>query len=131
MVADPAVHRYLQGCITELNGRLNRWETIKKFRILDHDLAGKDGDLTPSLKVKRKSLEAKFESLLDSMYDGRSPQLIERSGTPRRCRSSSQTAPIATTALPVPTPTGVENRPVREKVSPSLRAASMPGVPCP
>ena len=52
----------------ELNGRLNRWETIKDFRILDHDLSLEDGDLTPNLKVKRKVVEARFESLLDSMY---------------------------------------------------------------
>ena len=68
LVADPAVHRYVRACVQELNGRLNRWETIKDFRILDHDLSLEDGDLTPSLKVKRKVVEARFESLLDSMY---------------------------------------------------------------
>ncbi|HSP38843.1 MAG TPA: hypothetical protein VLR26_13950 [Frankiaceae bacterium] len=34
---DPAVHRYVHGCVDELNGRLNRWEAIKDFWILDHD----------------------------------------------------------------------------------------------
>ncbi len=72
LAEDPAVHRYLQACVEELNGRLNRWETIKDFRILDHDLSVQEGELTPSMKVKRKVVEAKYESLLDSMYDGRS-----------------------------------------------------------
>ena len=58
----------MKACVQELNGRLNRWETIKDFRILDHDLSLEDGDLTPNLKVKRKVVEARFESLLDSMY---------------------------------------------------------------
>jgi len=58
----------VKACVQELNGRLNRWETIKDFRILDHDLSLEDGDLTPNLKVKRKVVEARFESLLDSMY---------------------------------------------------------------
>ena len=70
MAADPAVRAYVQSCVDELNGRLNRWETIKDFRILDHDLSVEGDELTPSLKVKRSAVEARYESLLDSMYDG-------------------------------------------------------------
>ena len=72
LAADPAVHAYVQSSIDELNGRLNRWETIKDFRILDHDLSVEGDELTPSMKVKRKTMEAKYRSLLDSMYDGQS-----------------------------------------------------------
>ncbi|MEP6796967.1 MAG: long-chain fatty acid--CoA ligase, partial [Lapillicoccus sp.] len=68
LTADPAVHKYVKASVQELNSRLNRWETIKDFRILDHDLSLEDGGLTPSLKLKRKVVEARFESLLDSMY---------------------------------------------------------------
>ena len=71
LVADPAVHGYVQSCVDELNGRLNRWETVKDFRLLDHDLSVEADELTPSLKVKRKTMEARYESLLDSMYVGR------------------------------------------------------------
>ena len=63
---------YVQTCVEELNGRLNRWETIKDFRILDHDLSVEEDELTPSLKVKRKVVETKYGSLLDSMYGGQS-----------------------------------------------------------
>ncbi len=72
LASDSAVHAYVQASINELNGRLNRWETIKDFRILDHDLSVEDDELTPSMKVKRKAMEAKYRSLLDSMYDGQS-----------------------------------------------------------
>jgi len=58
----------VQASIDELNGRLNRWETIKDFRILDHDLTVEADELTPSLKVKRKVVESKYQTLLDSMY---------------------------------------------------------------
>jgi long-chain acyl-CoA synthetase len=71
LAADPAVHAYVRSSIEELNGRLNRWETIKDFRILDHDLSVEDDELTPSMKVKRKTMEAKYAALLDSMYDSR------------------------------------------------------------
>jgi long-chain acyl-CoA synthetase len=70
LAADPAVHEYVRACVEELNGRLNRWETIKDFRILDHDLSVEADELTPSMKVKRRTMEAKYRPLLDSMYDG-------------------------------------------------------------
>lgn len=70
LAADPAVRGYVQKCIDELNGQLNRWETIKDFRILDHDLSVESDELTPSMKVKRKVIEARYASVLDSMYGG-------------------------------------------------------------
>jgi long-chain acyl-CoA synthetase len=72
LAADHEVHAYVHSSVDELNGRLNRWETIKDFRILDHDLSVERDELTPSLKVKRKTMEAKYGTLLDSMYDGQS-----------------------------------------------------------
>ena len=66
----PEVRAYVQGCVDEVNARLNRWETIKDFRILERDLSIEDGELTPSLKVKRKVVEATYKPLFDSMYAG-------------------------------------------------------------
>ena len=71
LVQDPAVEAYVRSCVEALNGRLNRWETIKDFRILDHDLSIEDDELTPSMKVKRKSMEMRYAWLLDTMYDQR------------------------------------------------------------
>ena len=51
-----------------LNSRVNRWETVKDFRILDHDLTVESGELTPSLKVRRKVVESTYRPVLDSMY---------------------------------------------------------------
>jgi long-chain acyl-CoA synthetase len=59
--------------VEELNARLNRWETIKDFRILDHDLSVETDELTPSMKVRRKVVEARYGDLLDSMYDRHGP----------------------------------------------------------
>ena len=54
--------------VDELNGQLNRWETIKKWELLDHDLTIESGELTPSLKVKRSVVEANNKDLIDSFY---------------------------------------------------------------
>ena len=52
----------VQGYIDQLNAGLNRWETIKKFTILENDLTVEDGELTPSLKLKRKVVSEKYSS---------------------------------------------------------------------
>jgi long-chain acyl-CoA synthetase len=69
LVALPEVRRMIEAHVNELNTRLERWETIKKFEILSQDLTVENGDLTPSMKVKRKSVEAKYMAVLDRMYE--------------------------------------------------------------
>ena len=64
----PEVRAAIQSDIDKLNAGLNRWETIKKFTILDRDLSEENGELTASLKVKRKVVEDHFADLLDAMY---------------------------------------------------------------
>jgi long-chain acyl-CoA synthetase len=56
--------------IKELNEKLNRWETIKKFAILPRDLTIADGEITPSLKVKRRAVEKAFADDIEAMYAG-------------------------------------------------------------
>ncbi len=69
LVMAPAVRDLIRSHIDELNSRLERWETIKRFEILSEDLSVESGDLTPSLKVKRKVVEKKYMDVLDKMYD--------------------------------------------------------------
>lgn len=66
--ASPQCRELVQGYIDQLNAGLNRWETIKKFTILDRDLTVDDGELTPSLKLKRKVVSEKYQDLLEAHY---------------------------------------------------------------
>jgi long-chain acyl-CoA synthetase len=68
LVRSAEVREMVQGYIDELNSQLNHWETIKKFLILDKDLTIEDGDLTPSMKLKRKVVSKKYRDELDSLY---------------------------------------------------------------
>jgi long-chain acyl-CoA synthetase len=68
LVSSPAVREMVQGYVDELNAKLNRWETIKKFVILARDLSVEDGDLTPSMKLKRRVVADKYKNDLDSLY---------------------------------------------------------------
>ena len=58
----------IQASIDTLNTQVNRWETIKKFTILDRDLSEEGGELTASLKVKRKVVEEHFADQIEAMY---------------------------------------------------------------
>jgi long-chain acyl-CoA synthetase len=66
----PELRAELEKVVEELNKRLASYETIKKFAILDRDLTIEDGDLTATLKVKRKVVEGKYRHVLDKFYEG-------------------------------------------------------------
>ncbi|HTE54622.1 MAG TPA: long-chain fatty acid--CoA ligase [Kofleriaceae bacterium] len=60
----------VEGYLKQLNQKLNRWETIKKFAILPRDLTIEDGEMTPSMKIKRKRVEVNFAGEIEKMYAG-------------------------------------------------------------
>jgi long-chain acyl-CoA synthetase len=68
----PAVKQKVQEAIDKLNATLPSYETIKRFSILERDFAQETGELTPTLKVKRKAATQKFKKEIDAMYDGES-----------------------------------------------------------
>jgi long-chain acyl-CoA synthetase len=63
------VHDLIESQVTEANQSLERWETIKRFEILPSELSVEEGEVTPSLKVRRRAVEAKYADVLNSMYD--------------------------------------------------------------
>ncbi len=68
IVRSDACHAMVQGYVDELNKNLNRWETIKKWELLDHDLTVESGELTPSMKVKRNVVEDNYKDVIDGFY---------------------------------------------------------------
>ncbi|WP_232677022.1 long-chain fatty acid--CoA ligase [Nocardioides sp. R-C-SC26] len=68
VVASAKVQAMVGEYVEELNGRLNRWETIKKWEILPADLTIESGELTPSMKVKRNVVEANNKGRIDAFY---------------------------------------------------------------
>ena len=56
------------GYIDTLNNELNRWEQVKKFAIIDRELSIEAGDLTPSLKLRRKVVIGEFADQLAALY---------------------------------------------------------------
>ncbi|MFF9772439.1 AMP-dependent synthetase/ligase [Streptomyces sp. NPDC013978] len=70
IIAAPATVEMIDGYVKQLNEGLQRWQTIKKFRLLPRDLDVEHGELTPSLKLKRPVVEKEYQHLIEDMYAG-------------------------------------------------------------
>ncbi|WP_329398718.1 long-chain fatty acid--CoA ligase [Streptomyces melanogenes] len=70
VVAHQETVALIEGYVKRLNEGLQRWQTIKQFRLLPRDLDVEHGELTPSLKLKRPVVERQYKELIDEMYSG-------------------------------------------------------------
>ena len=62
------VQELIQGEIDRVNTKFARVEQIKKFFLLDTQLSAEDEELTPTMKLKRKLVQAKYAPQIDAMY---------------------------------------------------------------
>ncbi|BDG07273.1 AMP-dependent synthetase/ligase [Anaeromyxobacter paludicola] len=65
---DPRVRARIQQAVDALNAKQASYSTVKKFAILPKDFTQESGELTPTLKVKRKFCTEKYRQILDSFY---------------------------------------------------------------
>ena len=54
--------------IAEVNQKLASFETIKRYKVLDHEFTVEDGQLTPSLKMKRKKIDELYKNEIEGLY---------------------------------------------------------------
>ena len=74
LAREPKFRGWLQERIEkDVNARLSRFETIKKFEVLGHDFTIEGGELTSTLKVRRKVVETKYSAVIDALYANESP----------------------------------------------------------
>ncbi len=71
LAGNARVYEFVSAILAEKNAQLASYETVKKFQILTSDFTVETGELTPTLKVKRKVVTEKYKPLLDSMYDAK------------------------------------------------------------
>lgn len=68
LVMHEPIEELLEKRIAEINTRLPRWETIKRFVLLGRDFTIEGGELTPTLKLKRKVIVDKYHEKIEEMY---------------------------------------------------------------
>jgi long-chain acyl-CoA synthetase len=69
MARSRRVHDLLKREVEAINERFARIEQVKRFAILDRDLTQEDGEMTPTMKVKRAVVYREFADVIDSLYD--------------------------------------------------------------
>ena len=63
--------------VSRVNQRLAAFEQIRKFRVLERDLSIENGELTPTMKVRRRNVIENFKPLIAEMYAGKSEWLAD------------------------------------------------------
>lgn len=69
LTANPNVKELIQKDIDAVNEKLSRFETIKKFIIAPYEFGIESGELTPSMKLKKKEIMKRFQSEIDALYE--------------------------------------------------------------
>ena len=65
---DPAVHALVQGIVDEVNEGHSRFEQIKQFAVLARDFSAEEGELTPTLKLRRRVCAEHFATEIEDIY---------------------------------------------------------------
>ena len=68
LTQSPEIIKLIQGEVNKVNEALSRVEQVKKFTMLPKKLYEEDGEVTPTMKVKRKYVNEAFSDLIDAMY---------------------------------------------------------------
>jgi long-chain acyl-CoA synthetase len=67
---DPAVAKEIAEAVDAANARLSRVEQIKRYELLDGDWTPGGEELTPTMKLKRRPIERKYEAEIEALYAG-------------------------------------------------------------
>ena len=70
LAGHPAVREEIDRAVAAANARLNRTEQVKRYRLLTEEWSPAGGELTPSLKLKRRVVREKYAAELESLYGG-------------------------------------------------------------
>jgi long-chain acyl-CoA synthetase len=68
LIASPQIHDFLMEQIRLLTRDLAPFEQVKKIVVLESDFSVESGELTPTMKVRRRVIETKYKVLIDKLY---------------------------------------------------------------
>lgn len=69
VVVDPRFTSRIAEAVRQGNKQLMRSEKVRRFHVLDRDFSQEHGELTPTMKVKRKALETMYAEIFDKLYE--------------------------------------------------------------
>ena len=69
IIQKPVIIQRFEQEVMKYNQEFGNWEQIKKFELLPHEFSISGGELTPTLKLKRKAINEKYEALINKIYN--------------------------------------------------------------
>ncbi len=69
LVAKPEIYRLFEDEIAAIQKDLANYERVRKFTILRHPLTIEDGEITPTMKIRRKVVEERYKDIIAKMYE--------------------------------------------------------------
>lgn len=69
LIGNERIVEFMLGEVQKSTPNLASYETVKKIALLDRDFEISEGEITPTLKVKRNIVEKKYQDLIDSLYE--------------------------------------------------------------
>ncbi|MCL4807654.1 MAG: AMP-binding protein, partial [Thermoanaerobaculia bacterium] len=70
LLKDPRVLAIYQGIVDRWNAGKPHEQVINRFALLPAELTSEGGELTPTLKVKRRIVDQRYKAIIDGLYDG-------------------------------------------------------------
>ena len=64
------IYKLLENDMVQFQQKLANYERVRKFILLDKPFTIDSGEITPSLKIKRKIVEQKYSELIERLYEG-------------------------------------------------------------
>jgi len=80
LASDPRVRELLQSVVDDANRDRSRYEQVKRFLVLPRDFTMEHGEITPTLKLRRRAVQENFASEIEALYTA--PQATADAGTP-------------------------------------------------
>lgn len=68
LIQSKFIQEHIHSVVADVNSQLASFESIKKYKILPNEFSVEGGELTPSLKVKRKVIDHRFQSIIEKLY---------------------------------------------------------------
>ena len=68
LTRNPEIFKLIEDEVKKVNGNLARVEQVRKFVVLDRRLEEEDGEVTPTMKVKRMNIEKMYADVIEGMY---------------------------------------------------------------
>jgi long-chain acyl-CoA synthetase len=75
LIDHPGVQALYEGIVSDLNSRLARFERLKRMTLVPDEFSVASGELTPSLKLKRRIVEARYASAIEALYTETLPDM--------------------------------------------------------